>query len=448
MLGAHAVAQTESHRLIEQLMILANEEVARLLEQKRVATIYRVHAQPDPTRIEQMIAQMDALDLPTPALGEGISAQQAGMLAAEASRLAAREAARRGHGREAYTSLVLRSLKQAHYSELNSGHAGLGSPAYCHFTSPIRRYPDLVVHRALLACLGEGEQAPRLAQVRQLALRCSERERESARIERDGDDICAAYLLKRELGLRGSEVEFKGEVSGVIEAGAFVSFGGELGDVYEGFLPARRMRGEYFQLNPTETALIGRKTGAAVRLGDPIVVGVGGIQAARGRVDLEPTGGLRRSANPPPAMSPPTAARDINSSGWKRWRRGISLLGSEVKSLRGGKAQMSDAYAVVDHGEVWLRNLHIPPYAPASNQNHEPERARKLLLHRAEIERLIGKTAQKGLTLIPTRIYFKGPRAKVELALARGKEGRDRRREIADRDVRREVEREFKGRMR
>lgn len=127
---------------------------------------------------------------------------------------------------------------------------------------------------------------------------------------------------------------------------------------------------------------------------------------------------------------------------------GIELLGSEVKSLRDGKAQMSDAYAVVDKGEVWLRNLHIPPYAPASLQNHEPERPRRLLLHRAEIERLVGKTAQKGLTLVPTRIYFKGPKAKVELALARGKEGRDRRREIADRDIRREVEREFKGRMR
>ena len=109
---------------------------------------------------------------------------------------------------------------------------------------------------------------------------------------------------------------------------------------------------------------------------------------------------------------------------------------------------MTDAYAVVDGGEVWLRKLHIPPYEFASRDAHEPERPRKLLLHRAEIERLIGKTAQKGLTLIPTRIYFKGPRAKVELALARGKEGRDRRREIADRDVRREVEREFKGRMR
>ncbi|MEX2107116.1 MAG: SsrA-binding protein SmpB [Solirubrobacterales bacterium] len=127
---------------------------------------------------------------------------------------------------------------------------------------------------------------------------------------------------------------------------------------------------------------------------------------------------------------------------------GIVLTGSEVKALRGGKAQMTDAYAVVDNGEVWLRKLHIPPYEFASSDAHDPERPRKLLLHRAEIERLIGKTAQKGLTLIPTRIYFKGPRAKVELALARGKEGRDRRREIADRDVRREVEREFKGRMR
>ena len=132
----------------------------------------------------------------------------------------------------------------------------------------------------------------------------------------------------------------------------------------------------------------------------------------------------------------------------EKMEAGIVLKGSEVKSLRGGKAQMTDAYAVVEGGEVWLRNLHIPPYEPASRENHEPERPRKLLLHKAEIERLIGKTAEKGLTLIPLRIYFKGSRAKVELALARGKEGRDRRREIADRDVRREVEREFKGRMR
>jgi SsrA-binding protein len=126
---------------------------------------------------------------------------------------------------------------------------------------------------------------------------------------------------------------------------------------------------------------------------------------------------------------------------------GIELRGSEVKSLRDGKAQLNEAYAVVSDGEVWLRGAHIPPYLPASDQNHEPDRPRKLLLHRREIERLIGKTAERGLTLVPTRIYFKGPRAKVELALAKGKEGRDRRREIADRDMRREVERDFKQRL-
>ena len=127
---------------------------------------------------------------------------------------------------------------------------------------------------------------------------------------------------------------------------------------------------------------------------------------------------------------------------------GIELLGTEVKSLRDGKAQLGDAYAVIDGGEVWLRNMHIPPYAPASTNNHDPERPRKLLLHRYEIERLFGRSQRRGLTLIPTRIYFKGSLAKVELALARGKEQRDRRREISDRDQQRDMEREHRRRFR
>ena len=127
---------------------------------------------------------------------------------------------------------------------------------------------------------------------------------------------------------------------------------------------------------------------------------------------------------------------------------GIELLGTEVKSLREGKAQLGDAYAVIDRGEVWLRNAHIPPYPPAAGQNHDPDRPRKLLLHRYEIERLVGRSERRGLTLIPTRIYFKGPFAKVELALARGKEQRDRRREIRDRDIQREVERDYRHRLR
>jgi SsrA-binding protein len=131
-----------------------------------------------------------------------------------------------------------------------------------------------------------------------------------------------------------------------------------------------------------------------------------------------------------------------------RFEAGIELVGTEVKSLREGKAQIGDAYAAIERGEVFLRNAHIPPYEPASRENHDPERPRKLLLHRYEIERLIGRSQRRGLTIIPTRIYFKGSRAKVELALARGKQQRDRRREIRDRDVRREIEREHRGRLR
>ncbi len=131
----------------------------------------------------------------------------------------------------------------------------------------------------------------------------------------------------------------------------------------------------------------------------------------------------------------------------EKFEAGVVLQGSEVKSLRDGKASLNEAYAVINDGELWLRGAHIPPYLPASRENHDPDRPRKLLMHRREIERLIGKTAERGFTLVPTRIYFKGKRAKVEVALATGKEGRDRRREIQDRDVRREVERDFKQRL-
>jgi SsrA-binding protein len=120
---------------------------------------------------------------------------------------------------------------------------------------------------------------------------------------------------------------------------------------------------------------------------------------------------------------------------------GIVLAGTEVKSLRGGKAQLKDGYAQVQDGEVWLHNVHIPPYGPATRENHEPERPRKLLMHKREIERLIGKTREKGLTIVPTRLYFRGPRAKVELALARGKDVGDKRQTIKEREMKREMER-------
>jgi SsrA-binding protein len=120
---------------------------------------------------------------------------------------------------------------------------------------------------------------------------------------------------------------------------------------------------------------------------------------------------------------------------------GIVLTGTEVKSLREGGAQMKDAYALVRGGEVWLLNMHIPPYASAYRDNHLPERDRKLLLHRREIERLVGRVRERGLTLVPTRIYFRGPRAKVEIALAQGKDMFDKRQSIKEREQKREISR-------
>src|SRR2546423_6052620 len=124
-----------------------------------------------------------------------------------------------------------------------------------------------------------------------------------------------------------------------------------------------------------------------------------------------------------------------------RSEAGIQLQGWEVRSLRAGRVQLKDGSAALQDGELWLHNVHIAPYEPASRQNHEAERPRKLLLHRREIERLIGSTAEKGLTIVPTRMYFKGPRAKVEIALARGKDVGDKRRALRDRDQKREIER-------
>jgi SsrA-binding protein len=124
-----------------------------------------------------------------------------------------------------------------------------------------------------------------------------------------------------------------------------------------------------------------------------------------------------------------------------RLETGIVLTGTEVKSLRSGTAQIKDGYAQVRDGELWLHNVHIPPYEPASRENHDPERPRKLLAHKREIDRLAGRIQERGLTIVPTRIYFNGPHAKVEIALGRGKDRFDKRESIKAREQRRDIER-------
>lgn len=120
---------------------------------------------------------------------------------------------------------------------------------------------------------------------------------------------------------------------------------------------------------------------------------------------------------------------------------GLVLQGTEVKSLRTGTAQLKDGYAAFHDGELWLHNVHIPPYGPAARDNHEPERPRKLLVHRRELDKLAARVAERGLTLVPTRLYFRGPRAKVEIAVARGKDQFDKRKALKEKDSKREMQR-------
>jgi ribonuclease R len=292
--------QTESHRLIEHLMIAANEQVARLLDERAVPTLYRVHEQPDGESALRLVEQLASLGVPTPPVAEHMSSSEAADVVAACSRAVSQHTRRTGHtpsgalrGRDALTFLVLRALKQAYYSPKNLGHAGLGLTRYCHFTSPIRRYPDLVAHRALLSAVGGGEVQPRAGDLEEVGTWSSARERDAISLERLGDRIARAFLLERQLFERGWDETFDGEVSGLIGAGAFVRFGGIPSGAqaaHEGLLPLRRLRGDWWELNEQGTILTGERTGETIRLGDPVRVKVERIETARGRVDLVPVG--------------------------------------------------------------------------------------------------------------------------------------------------------------
>jgi ribonuclease R len=188
---------------------------------------------------------------------------------------------RSSRGAAAFPPLVLRSLKQARYDPANLGHSGLASPAYCHFTSPIRRYPDLVCHRALLQELGVSDE-PIADDLHGLAEHSSAREREATDVEYAADAICLAWLLERRLFERGWEHAFEGEITGAIPSGIFVRFD----KVFEGYVPARSLGGDYYELNDLGTALEGRRSGRAYRLGDPLAVRVEKIERPTGKVEL------------------------------------------------------------------------------------------------------------------------------------------------------------------
>jgi ribonuclease R len=279
-------AEPQAHALIEELMILCNEAVAQLLSERRRETLYRVHERPDPQAISLLLAKLGDLAVPTPPAPEDdvMSPAEAAALAGAISDRVSEYVRQSGRGREAFPALVLRALKQARYDPRNLGHMGLASDAYCHFTSPIRRYPDLVCHRALLRELGASDEPAAADELEDLAERTSTAERDAARVEHRADDICLAWLLEGELFERGWDEPYDGEITGVIASGLFVRFG----EVFEGYVPARRLPGDYFELTALGTALVGRRSNRTYRLGDPLRVAVRALDRTKGDVELAP----------------------------------------------------------------------------------------------------------------------------------------------------------------
>ena len=284
--GAAARPETPSHALVEEFMLAANEAVAEYLLRKKAHALYRVHEPPEAASMRQLLDQLEELGIATPAFptGAAVPAAQLQEAYGRLSRLVAQASARERRGRLAWSTLILRSLKQARYAPGNLGHFGLASPAYLHFTSPIRRYPDLVTHRSLLSHLGEDGSELSEAELATAAEDCSTRERDFSRIELKGDDIALCFLLQRRLDAEGWEQTFTGEIVGLVGGGLFIRFGG----VFEGFLSSRRLGGERFETSEYETALVGEATGTRYRLGDPVDVKVERVDRLTGKVDLAP----------------------------------------------------------------------------------------------------------------------------------------------------------------
>ncbi len=284
--GAGGRPETPSHALVEEFMLAANEAVAEFLLRKRGRTLYRVHEPPEPASVRELLDELEELGVQTPPFpaGEAVPAAELAEAYGRLSRIVAETSAREGRGRGAWPTLLLRSLKQARYGPANLGHFGLASPAYLHFTSPIRRYPDLVTHRSLLRQLGVGGAELGDAELATAGEDCSTREREIARLEMDADKVALSFLLERSLQAEGWEQAFPGEIVGLVGGGLFVRFGG----VHEGFLSARRLGGERFEVSEHETALVGEATGRRFRLGDPVRVRVERVDRLSGKVDLAP----------------------------------------------------------------------------------------------------------------------------------------------------------------
>lgn len=274
--------ELESHWYIENFMVLANEQVASFLEREKVPTVYRVHDLPDPFQLDRLLDVLTSLGLPTPVYDPmSATPEEVRRVTRETAELVDRVTPA-GCGKAALVQQVLRAQARAIYQTVNIGHFGLASQTYCHFTSPIRRYPDLLVHRGLLARLGLGPPLS-TSGLADWAEHCSQTEREAAKIELKAYDIVLAHLLRRRLDSSGwEETVFDGQILSLTRRGMFVLFN----RLFQGYLSTRELPRDYYDLNELETVLAGRRSGAVYKLADIVAVKVIAIDEARGRIDL------------------------------------------------------------------------------------------------------------------------------------------------------------------
>jgi ribonuclease R len=301
--------QTPAHGLVEECMIAANEAVARYMLARGRATIFRRHEDPQEQAVELLYGRLEELGVPVPPLGEGpLTPTGCARAAVTASEAVSRHVAAHG-GARGLPVLVLQALRQAHYSSEHVGHSGLASSAYLHFTSPIRRYPALAAHRALLDALGLAEPAADAAELAAAAEHSSLTERQAVAVERRADRVCLAFLLIDDLADDPGRT-LEGEVTGIGDAGAFVAFGPAR--AFDGYLPARRIPGDWWRPDPFGVVLVGDDTGRRIAVGDPIEVRVVDVAPLRGRVELESADAPAPIAAPSPG--PPRRVRRADPS--------------------------------------------------------------------------------------------------------------------------------------